>query len=279
MKLILTSTRSLVALGTFLLVGIAALMSFFWVPYAPGFADTAAIWTGPSPSHWLGTDGSGRDIASRLLVGARVTVLVPLGTGALALVIGIALAWLSALGPRWLREPTVVVIDVLIAFPTLLIAIMLVSVSGSGIPVVVLALGLGFGVSMARVMRSEFSQAAREDYVYAARALGLSPTRVLWRHIIPSALPVMIVQLSLVMGLSLLAESSLSYLGFGAPPEVPSWGRMLAETQSAISAFPLTVLWPGLAILLVVHAFFQFGDVLRLALDPSTTPKLAEVRG
>lgn len=271
--------RAIISLTILGLLVLAAAVSFVWVPHPPSFTDTSQIWASPTLEHPLGTDGSGRDIASRLLVGSRTTVLVALSTGAISLVLGLVLAWFSALGPKFLREPVTVFIDILIAFPTLLIAMMLAAVYGSGIPVVVASLGIGFGVSVARLSRGELSQATREDYVLAARAAGLSRSKILIRHILPSATPVIIVQVSLVMGLAVLAESSLSYLGFGAPPEVPSWGRMLAETQDAISVFPLTVMWPGLAITLVVLAFFVLGDVLRVALDPHTRLRLEAMRG
>ncbi|MGO3734335.1 MAG: ABC transporter permease [Canibacter sp.] len=270
--------RTILSVAVLVFLGIAAAVSLIWVPHPPAFTDTANIWSTPTWLHPLGTDGSGRDIASRLLVGSRTTLLVALSTGVLALALGLVLAWLSALGPKWMREPVTVFIDILIAFPTLLIAMMLAAVYGSGIPVVVVALGIGFGVSVARIARSELAQAAREDYVMAARAAGLSRPKILSRHILPSAAPVIIVQISLVMGLAVLAESSLSYLGFGAPPEVPSWGRMLAETQNAISVFPLTVMWPGLAITLVVLAFFVLGDAIRVAIDPGANLRLEEMR-
>lgn len=250
------------------LLFIAAAVSLVWLPQSPDFSDTDHLWSPPSTLHPLGTDGGGRDIAARLLVGSRTTLVVALSSGALALVIGLALAWLGALGPRWLREPFTVLTDVLIAFPTLLVALMLAAVYGSGTRVVVVALGIGFGVSVARVARTELAQAARADFVLAARAAGLTRAKIFRRHVLPTAAPTIIVQLSLVMGFAVLAESSLSYLGIGTPADVPSWGRMLAETQSSITVFPLTVMWPGLAITLVSLAFFALGDALRIASDP-----------
>jgi peptide/nickel transport system permease protein len=277
-KRLLTMPRAVFSLLVFLILLAVATLSWIWLPHSPTHADASHIWASPSAVHLLGTDGSGRDILSRLILGSRTTVVVAVLTGVLSLLIGLSLAWLGALGPRKVREPVTVLVDVLIAFPTLLIAMMLAAVFGSGIPVVVASLGIGFGVAVARVVRGELSQVAREDYVLAARAVGLSRSKILWRHILPGASPVVIVQVSLVMGLAVLAESSLSYLGFGAPPDVPSWGRMLAETQDAISIFPLTVAWPGLAITAVSLAFFVFGDALRVAIDPSTKLRLEAMR-
>ncbi|MEB4615557.1 ABC transporter permease, partial [Leucobacter sp. M11] len=120
-----------------------------------------------------------------------------------------------------------------------------------------------------RVIRAEIRQAATSDFVMAARAFGVSPGRVFLRHILPNVSPVFIVQLSLTMGLAVLAEAGLSYLGFGAPQSMPSWGRMLGEMQVYVSSHPVSVLWPGLAITLVVLAFNLLGDALRDVLDPS----------
>lgn len=260
-----------IALGMTLLFSVAGL---FWSPADPNFASAAQTWLGPSSTHWLGTDGSGRDIASRLIAGSRITVIVALGTGIISGLIGLLIAIISALGPRFIREPMAIIIDVLIAFPTLLLAIMLTAVFGGGIPIVIAAVGIGYGVQIARVVRAELRQVSEADYVLAARAAGLSPWAVLRKHLIPSVSPVLIVQLSLSMGLAILAESGLSYLGFGAPPGTPSWGRMLAETQRFISIHPEAAFWPGIAITLVVLAFYLLGDVLREVLDPSLFRKL-----
>src|SRR5690606_14116790 len=135
----------------------------------------------------------------------------------------------------------VVLIDVLIAFPTLLLAIMLAAVFGSGLTIVVAAVGVGFGVQIARVVRAELRQVSAEDFVLAARAAGLSRWAILRTHLLPNIAPVFIVQLSLSMGLALLAEAGLSFLGFGAPASAPSWGLMLAETQSFIAVHPVVV--------------------------------------
>lgn len=255
------------ALVILALLVVSAAVSFLWLPHDPAAASAAHLWESPSPNHPLGTDGSGRDIASRLLVGSRVTLVVACGTGLIAGLLGIGLGVLGGIGPARARQFVAVVVDVLIAFPTVLLAMMLAAVYGSGILVVVVSLGLAFGVSIGRVLRAEFAQVATADYVLAGRASGLNRWQILRRHLLPNVRPVFLVQLSLSMGLAVLAESSLSYLGFGAPPETPSWGRMLGEMQRFISVHPESVLWPGLAITLVALAFFLLGDALRDALD------------
>lgn len=251
------------------LVLLAALVSLVWLPHDPNQADAYRLWQAPSWTHLLGTDGSGRDTASRLLAGSRITMLVALGTGVLAGLLGLVLAALGGLSPKAVREPVAVLIDVLVAFPTLLLAMMLAAVFGAGIPVVIAAVGIGYGVAIGRVVRAEFQQVASAEFVLAARAAGLSRAAIFRRHLLPNVFPVLAVQLSLSVGLAVLAEAGLSYLGFGAPPSVPSWGRMLAETQRYIGVHPEAVLWPGLAITLVVLACYLLGDALRDALDPS----------
>src|SRR5690625_1651388 len=242
----------LIVLGLLVLV---AALSLAWLPHDPQYAPGRNTWASPSLTHWLGTDAGGRDIASRLLAGSRVTVLVAASTAVLSAVVGLVLAIPQALGHRAVREPIAMLIDVLIAFPTLLLAIMLTAVFGGGLHIVVIAVGLGYGVQVARVIRAELRQIAQADFVLAARAAGLSRVAILRKHLLPGVSSVLIVQLSLSMGLAVLAESGLSYLGFGAPPGVPSWGRMLAETQRYIGVHPEVVLWPGLAITGVVLAF------------------------
>ncbi len=282
------SPRGSFALVSLSLVALSALVSLFWLPGDPNYSNAFNAWLPPSAEHWLGTDGSGRDIASRLIAGTRVTVIVVLGAALVSGAIGLLLAVLAGLGPRPLREPLVILIDVLIAFPTLLLAIMLTAVTGSGIGVVIVAVGIGYGVQIGRVVRAELRQINGEDYVLAARAAGLSRWAILRTHLLPNAAPVFTVQLSLSMGLAILAEAGLSYLGFGVPRGMPSWGLMLAEMQSYIVIHPLVVLWPGLAITLTVLAFYLLGDALREAMDPrllggsgraSAAPRTPEAQG
>ncbi len=268
MRHLTRSPRGAFALAVLALLAVTALVSLFWLPANPNQSNISEAWQSPSLTHWLGTDSSGRDIASRLMAGARVTVLVVLGAALVSGVIGLGLAVISALGPRQLREPLIIFIDVLIAFPTLLLAIMLAAVFGSGIPVVIVSVGIGYGVQIARVVRAELRQINAEDFILAAKASGLSRWAILRMHLLPNAAPVFVVQLSLAMGLAILAEAGLSYLGFGAPPSVPSWGLMLQESQSQIAIHPAVVMWPGLAITLTVLAFYLLGDALREAMDP-----------
>ena len=260
-------------LGVLLLV---AAVSLVWTPFNAADADPYHRWLTPAWPHLLGTDATGRDLLSRLMVGAQTTVLVALLSAAVAACVGVPLALLASLTSSWVRQSVSVLLDVLIAFPTLLTAMMLAATFGSSLLTVVAAVGGSFGVSLSRVIRSELVRVAASDYVLAARAAGVGPLENLRRHLLPNVAPVLIVQLSLAMAVSVLAEAGLSYLGYGASPGTPSWGRLLSETQGYLAVHPLTVVWPGLAITLTVLAFTLLGDALRDASDPRLRQRRAE---
>jgi len=250
------------------IVLLAAALSLVWTPYDPVAVDVPGAWRPPGAEHPLGTDNVGRDMLSVLLVGARVTVVVAIGSAIVAAIVGVLLATLGALTARWVREPVAVLIDILVAFPTLLIAMMLAAAFGASLLVVFIAVGIGFGVNMARVTRPEIRRVAQSDFVLAGRAAGLGPLRNITRHVLPNIAPIVIVQLSWAAAVAVLAEAGLSYLGYGAPSTTLSWGRMLADLQGYIGVHPLTVLWPGLAITITVLGLNLLGDGLRDATDP-----------
>jgi peptide/nickel transport system permease protein len=258
-------------------IAVAALVSLFWTPFDPQDSDIASRWSPPSWPHLLGTDDTGRDILSLLMAGARTTVFVSVGAGLVATVVGIALAALGALTARWLRETVAVLVDILIAFPVLLIAMMISSVWGGSLGVVIWSVGIGFGVNIARVTRPELRRVQQSDFVLAARASGLTTGQSLVRHLLPNVAPVFIVQLSWSMAVAVLAEAGLSYLGFGASVVDPSWGLLLADLQRYIGVHPLSVIWPGLAITVTVLALNVLGDALREATDPTLRHRAAQV--
>lgn len=263
-----------VSTGRFGLIVIAvivltAIVSWFWTPFDPQQVAIADRWATPGWPHLLGTDGSGRDILSLLMAGARTTVFVAVGAGIIATLIGIALAALGALTTRWVRESVAVLVDILIAFPVLLIAMMISSTAGGSLWVVIWSVGIGFGVNIARVTRPELRRVLHSDFVVAGRASGLSPAQNLVRHLLPNVAPVFIVQLSWAMAVAVLAEAGLSYLGFGAPVTEPSWGLLLSDVQKYIGIHPLSVVWPGLAITITVLGLNLLGDGLREATDPT----------
>lgn len=258
-------------------IAVTALVSLLWTPFDPQASDIGDRWLPPSWPHLLGTDDTGRDILSLLMAGARTTVFVSVGAGIVATVVGISLAALGALTARWLRETVAVLVDILIAFPVLLIAMMISSVWGGSLWVVIWAVGIGFGVNIARVTRPELRRVQQSDFVLAARAAGLTPSQSLVRHLLPNVAPVFIVQLSWSMAVAVLAEAGLSYLGFGASVVEPSWGLLLADLQRYIGVHPLSVIWPGLTITITVLALNLLGDGLREATDPTLRHRAAEI--
>lgn len=254
-----------------------ALASTFWTPFDPQASNVGDRWLPPGWPHLLGTDDTGRDILSLAMAGARTTLFVSVGAGLVATAVGIVLAALGALTARWMRETVAVVVDILIAFPVLLIAMMISSVWGGSLWVVIWSVGIGFGVNIARVTRPELRRVQQSDFVLAARASGLTPAQSLLRHLLPNVAPVFIVQLSWSMAVAVLAEAGLSYLGFGASVVEPSWGLLLADLQRYIGVHPLSVIWPGLAITATVLALNLLGDGLREATDPTLRHRAAEV--
>ncbi|MFV0318984.1 MAG: ABC transporter permease [Microbacterium sp.] len=254
---------------TVLVVLLAAGVALFWTPFDTAHTDIDIRWEPPGWPHLLGTDGTGRDILSLIMAGAGTAVFVAVGAGVIATVIGIALAALGALTARWVRESVAVLVDILIAFPVLLIAMMISAVWGGSLWVVIWSVGIGFGVNIARVTRPELRRVLHSEFVLAGRASGLTPAQNLWRHLLPNAAPVFIVQLSWGMAIAVLAEAGLSYLGFGAPVTDPSWGVLLADMQRYITVHPVAVVWPGLAVTITVLALNLLGDALRDATDPT----------
>ncbi len=260
--------------GRFSIIVIACVLvtagiALFWTPFSPEAADGYAAFGNPGWPHLLGTDAAGRDILSNIMAGAKTSVFVAVGSGIVATLVGISLAALGALTGRIVREAVAVVVDVLIAFPVLIIAMMISSVWGGSLWVVIWSVGIGFGVNIARVTRPELRRVQHSDFIVAGTASGLTKTQNLWRHLLPNIAPVFIVQLSWSMAVAILAEAGLSFLGYGASPSEPSWGRLLADLQNYISVHPLSVLWPGVVITLTVLALNLLGDAIRDASDPT----------
>lgn len=271
------STTGRFGLITVIVIALVALISVFWTPFNPFDANVRDRWAAPSWPHLLGTDNTGRDILSLVMAGTRTTVFVSVGAGVVATVVGIALAALGALTARWVRETVAVLVDILIAFPVLIIAMMISSVWGGSLWVVIWAVGIGFGVNIARVTRPELRRVQQSDFVLAGRAAGLTAPQNLLRHLLPNVAPVFIVQLSWSMAVAVLAEAGLSYLGFGASVVEPSWGILLSDLQRYISIHPLSVIWPGLAITITVLALNLLGDALREATDPTLRHRSTEL--
>lgn len=223
---------------------------------------------GPSAAHWFGLDELGRDIFARILTGARISLLVGLVVVSVSAVIGIALGAIAGYFGGRIDEAISRVIDILLAFPGLLLAIALVAVLGPSLTNVVLALALIGWVGYARLVRGQVLRAREFEFVLAARALGATTTRILVRHVIPTTLPAVTVQATLGMGGAILAEAALSFLGLGVQPPTPSWGTMLNGGRLHLLDAPHLTVFPGLAIAVLVLGFNFLGDGLRDALDP-----------
>ncbi|MFS2241007.1 ABC transporter permease [Microbacterium sp. OR16] len=277
LRALLSSWTGRFAALVVVVIALTAVVSVFWTPFDPMLSDVRGRWAAPGWPHLLGTDSTGRDILSLIMAGARTTAFVAVGAGIVATLVGVSLAALGALTARWVRESVAVLVDILIAFPVLMIAMMISAVWGGSLWVVVFAVGIGFGVSIARVTRPELRRVQQSDFVLAGRASGLTAGQNLVRHLLPNIAPVFIVQLSWSMAVAVLAEAGLSYLGFGASLTEASWGTLLADLQRYIGVHPLTVVWPGIAITLTVLGLNLLGDALREATDPTLSRRSAQV--
>ncbi|MFJ8204717.1 ABC transporter permease [Micromonospora chalcea] len=250
------------------LVVLTALVSFLWTPYDPTRVDPSQTLLSPGGEHWLGTDHFGRDIVSQLLVGARTTLFVGVVAVAIAAVVGVPLGLLAATGHRWLSEPVMRALDIVFAFPAILLAIILAAGFGASTLTGMIAIGVANVPVFGRLTRAGAMQVLQSDFVLAARSYGRRGVVLMVRYVLPNIAALLIVQASVSFAHAVLAEAALSYLGYGTPPPTPTWGRMLQEAQNYFVVQPMLAVWPGLAIALSVLGFNLMGDGLRDALDP-----------
>lgn len=251
---------------TLFIVGIFA---NFIAPYGVNELHLADRLTGPSSEYLLGTDNLGRDVLTRVIYGARISMFVGLGATSIIMIVSISIGLTSAyIGGKF----DLIVqrfVDAWMCFPMLFIILTVMAILGGGIIQIILVLGIAGGIGASRIMRSGVFAMIGNVYVEAAKAIGSPTLRTMVRHILPNTMPVIIIGFSISMGGMIIAEASLSFLGFGIPPPEPSWGGMLSGSgrQYMLQA-PWMMIWPGLALAIVVYGTNMLGDALRDVLDP-----------
>jgi peptide/nickel transport system permease protein len=260
---------AVIAGAVVLLFVLTALAAPFLTSFDPVKPDFLSIRKPPSAAHLFGTDDLGRDIFTRILWGARTSLIAGVIPVVIALAISIPLGLLSGYVGGWLDSLIMRLTDAMLACPFLITAIALAAFLGPSLRNAMIAIGVAAAPTFLRLARSIVLSIKVEDYVEAARAVGNSRLRIGLRHILPNMLPPLFIQGSITMASSIVAESSLSFLGLGQQPPAPSWGSMLTTAQRFISDAPWMALWPGLMIFVVVMAFNLLGDGLRDALDPN----------
>ncbi len=237
-------------------------------PADPMAIHTTALLNPPTRLSWMGTDQFGRDILSRILFGARSSMLVAFASVALALGVGTSVGLVAGYRGGWVDGVSMRMMDILFAFPAILLAIAIMAVVGPSVPNLILAIGIVFTPQFARVARAATLSIKHLEFIDAARAVGASSTRVFAQYLLPNVLAPIIVQISVSLSLAILSESALSFLGLGTQPPTPSWGNMLSEGRQFMEIAPWNAIFPGLAIMLVVLGFNLLGDGLRDELDP-----------
>ncbi len=255
-------------LAIIVLFVVVAILAPAVAPYDPIATSWTAIRKAPTWSHWMGTDENGRDVLSRVLYGARASLLAGVVSVLIAAGIGVPAGLLAGLSGGWIDAVLSRVVDAMLACPFLILAIALAAFLGPDLTNAMIAIGVSTAPRFMRVARAATIDAASNDYVEAARALGNPPWRVAARHVLPNIVPPVLVQFTLAIAAAIIAEASLSFLGLGQQPPDPSWGSMLNSAQRFLSQAPWLAVFPGLAIFLCVLSFNLVGDGLRDALDP-----------
>ena len=248
---------------------LAALMSFVWTPFEHTAMNIPAKLQVPNATHWLGTDHFGRDILSMLMVGARTSIAVALVAVGIGITLGVPLGlWAAARKGGWADEIIMRTNDLIFAFPSLVIAILITAILGAGAVNAIIAIGIFNIPVFARVARGAALPIWEREFILAARVAGKNALRISAEHILPNILNLLIVQGTIQFSLGILAEAGLSYVGLGAQPPTPSWGRMLADAQTLVAIAPHMALIPGFAIILTVLGLNLLGDGMRDYFDP-----------
>jgi peptide/nickel transport system permease protein len=255
-------------LAVLVAVTLIALMADVVAPYNPNQIQPVGILSAPSLTHPLGTDAIGRDVLSRIVYGARASLLAGVVSVAVALTLGVVVGLVAGYNGGWGDDLLMRMIDALYSFPALLLALAITAILGPGLTNVMLAIGIVFTPSFARLARGQSLSVRERDFVTAARVTGAGPWRIMGAHIWPNVTAPIIVLASLQVAAAIVIEAGLSFLGLGVQPPAPSWGSMLKEGYQYMEQAPWLAFAPGAAIFLTVLAFNLFGDGLRHALDP-----------
>ncbi len=254
--------------GIVLLLGLTAAFGGWLAPMDPNVMDFTARFAPPSLAHPFGTDDFGRDLFSRILHGASVSVRVAFIAVGISGVAGVSLGLLAGYLGGWVDEVVMRVMDIFFALPTVLLAIVVMAILGRGVENAMIAIAIVYAPIFARVTRGAVIAVRDREFVTAARALGQRQLPIMFTHVLPNALGPIIVQTSLSLAFAILAEAALSFFGLGTQPPDPSWGRMLAEGRAFLRQAPWMGIFPGLAIMVSVLGFNLLGDGLRDVLDP-----------
>jgi peptide/nickel transport system permease protein len=245
-----------------------ALFAPWLAPYDPLATSWSAIRKAPSAAHWFGTDELGRDVLSRVIFGARASLLAGVVSVSIALSLGIPIGLLAGYAGRWPDALISRMTDAMLATPFLILAIALAAFLGPSLTNAMIAIGISATPIFIRLTRAQVLSVKVEDYIEAARAVGNPHWRIAVRHILPNVVPPLIVQATLAIAAAVIAEASLSFLGLGQQPPAPSWGSMLNTAKNYVEQAPWMAVWPGVSIFLLVLSFNLLGDGLRDALDP-----------
>lgn len=259
---------AVVASFILLVFAMIAIFAPLIAPFDPIKPDFMAIRQAPSATHWLGTDELGRDLLSRLIYGARTSLLAGVIPVALALSISVPLGLLAGFVGGFIDSLLMRITDALLAIPFLVLAIAMTAMLGPGLGNAMLAIGIAALPIFLRLARGAALAVSREDYIEAARAGGNSPLRIALKHVLPNMIQPLFIQMTLTVATAIVVEASLSFLGLGQRPPAPSWGSMLNEAQRYLVTIPQMALWPGLSIFVVVMSINIVGDGIRDAMDP-----------
>jgi peptide/nickel transport system permease protein len=252
-----------------LLLILVAIFADVLAPYGYMKVHPADMLQGSSARYLLGTDQLGRDFLSRLILGARLSLVVGLAATALNVVVAVLIGGISGFIGGKFDLVMQRFVDAWMAFPGLLILLTVMSIVGRGLPQIIVVLGISGGIAASRIVRSAVIGVKENDYFLAARAVGTPTSQILLRHVLPNIMATVIIIFSINIGGVIMAEASLSFLGFGLPAQIPSWGGMLSrEGREYMEMAPWLALWPGLALTIVVYSFNMFGDAMRDLLDP-----------